>query len=280
MDTSDAGPPAGAVVALKPSEYAKSRLDLPVPLRQRLAETMALDTLRALTAAVPRVVVVSGQPALASRLGRAGITATVLAEPAEPGMNAALAYGADRLRTDGFRTVLACVGDLPALRAASVRRVLQISREAPRAFVADASGLGTTMLVASEVPLMPDFSGPSAARHRASGARPLTEELLGEPLADARRDVDTEADLVSAIALGVGPFTTALVDPATGRLGGYSVVTATEWVDDHAQRLAVTAAGRRVVLPDDVLGETVRSARSGQRLHAVIAADRVLSAWC
>ena len=53
MDTSDAVAPAAAVVALKPSEYAKSRLDLPAPLRQRLAWTMALDTLRALAAACP-----------------------------------------------------------------------------------------------------------------------------------------------------------------------------------------------------------------------------------
>ena len=280
MDTSDAAAPAGAVVALKPSAYAKSRLDLPGPLRQRLAETMALDTLRALAAVVAQVVVVSGQPALASRLGRAGITATVLGEPAQPGMNAALAYGADRLRTDGCRTVLACVGDLPALRAASVGRVLQVSRALSRTFLADASGVGTTMLVAHDAPLLPDFSGRSAARHRAGGARPLTEELVGEPLADARRDVDTHVDLVSAIALGVGPFTAALVDPATGRLGQYSVVTATEWMDDSGQRLVVSGGGRRVVLPNGVLGQAVRSVRSGQRLHAVIAAGRVLSAWC
>ena len=74
MDTSNAVPAAAAVVALKPSEYAKSRLDLPAPLRRRLAETMALDTLRALAAAVSRVVVVSGQPALASRLTPGGDT--------------------------------------------------------------------------------------------------------------------------------------------------------------------------------------------------------------
>jgi 2-phospho-L-lactate/phosphoenolpyruvate guanylyltransferase len=279
MDTSNAVPAAAAVVALKPSEYAKSRLDLPAPLRQHLAETMALDTLRALAAAVSRVVVVSGQPALASRLTRAGIPAAVLPEPAQPGMNAALAYGAERLRTDGFGSVLACVGDLPALRTASVSRVLQASAPVPRAFLADASGTGTTMLVANQAPLLPAFSGRSAARHRAGGALPLTNELLGEPLADARRDVDTEIDLAAATGLGVGPFTGALVDPASGRLGQYQVVTTTDWTDDLGQRMAVTAAGRRVVLPDGVVGGAGRSVRSGQRLHAVTAAGRVLSAW-
>ena len=280
MDTTHAVPPAAAVVALKPSEYAKSRLEVPVPLRRRLAESMALDTLRALAAAVERVVVVSGQPALASRLTRAGIPAHVLAEPGEPGMNAALAYGADRLRADGFATVVACVGDLPALRTTSVARVLQASRSMPRAFLADASGVGTTMLVAHDSPLLPGFSGRSAARHRQGGAVPLTEEQLGEPLADARRDVDTEVDLATAIGLGVGPHTGALVDPASGGLAQYQVVTATDWTDEHGRRLAVTAAGRRVVLPADVVGVAARPLRSCQRLHAVTWGGRVLSAWC
>lgn len=279
MDTTHAVPPTAAVVALKPSEYAKSRLEVPVPLRQRLAESMALDTLRALATAVSRVVVVSGQPALASRLSRAGVSATVLPEPDRPGMNAALAYGADRLRADGFATVLACVGDLPALQATSVARVLQVSRSFPRAFLADASGVGTTMLVAHETGLLPAFSGRSAARHRESGAVPLTEELLGEPAADARRDVDTAVDLVTAIGLGVGPHTAALVDPAQGRLGQYEVVTATDWRDEDGQRLAVTATGRRVALPHRVGGEADRPLRSGQRLHAVTATGRVLSVW-
>ncbi|HLL62933.1 MAG TPA: hypothetical protein VK401_07785, partial [Propionibacteriaceae bacterium] len=79
--------------------------------------------------------------------------------------------------------------------------------------------------------------------------------------------------------LGVGPHTAALVDPAYGRLGEYQVATATDWVDESGQRLAVTAAGRRIVLPDGVIGGLGRSLRSGQRLHAVTAAGRVLSAW-
>lgn len=276
MDTSDAVPPAAAVVALKPSEYAKSRLGLPAPLRRRLAETMALDTLRALAGAVAHVLVVSGQPALASRLARSGIRASVLPDPAEAGMNGALAYGAERLRADGFSTVLACVGDLPALRAASVARVLQASEPFPRAFLSDASGVGTTMLVTHGGPLLPGFTGRSAARHRAGGAVPLTEDRLGEPLADARHDVDTQVDLSTAIGLGVGPHTATLVDPAYGRLGQYDVVTVTDWTDDHGERQAVTGTGRRIALPPAAADRPVRT---GQRLHAVTAGGRVLTAW-
>ncbi len=195
-------------------------------------------------------------------------------------MNAALTFGADRLRADGFGTVLACVGDLPALRADIGRpRTPGISRRFPRAFLADASGVGTTMLMARDAPLAPGFQGRSAARHRAGGAVPLTDEVLGEPLADARRDVDTEVDLVTAIDLGVGPFTAALLDPAPADSATTRSVTATGWTDDHGQPLAVTAAGRRVVLPDGVVAEIRHAVRSGQRLHAVTAGGRVLSAW-
>ena len=269
----------GAVVALKPADHAKSRLGLPAPLRQRLAWTMALDTLQALAGAMSHLVVVSAQPALASGLARAGIRAEVVMEPPRSGMNGALAYGADRLRAAGTATVLACVGDLPALRVASVRRVVEASRTFPRAFLPDSSGVGTTMLVANAGQLDPQFQGRSAARHRVSGAIPLTAELLGEPLADARSDVDTEVDLATVIGLGIGPHTAALIDRHTARLGNYQQITVTGRVDDHGQQLVVTAAGRRLALSPDALGNDLRYARSGQRLHAVTSPDGVLSAW-
>jgi 2-phospho-L-lactate guanylyltransferase len=240
---------------------------------------MALDTLRALAEALPHVVVVSAQPALASGLARAGIRAEVVMEPPQSGMNAALAYGADRLRTAGITTVLACVGDLPALRVASVLRVVDASAGFPRTFLPDSSGVGTTMVVANDRQLDPHFQGRSAARHRASGAVALTEELLGEPLADARHDVDTEVDLVTVIGLGVGPDTTALVDRHTARLGQYQQVTATGLVDGQGRQLAVTAAGRQLPLPRAALADGLRHARSGQRLHAVTSSEGVLSAW-
>jgi 2-phospho-L-lactate guanylyltransferase len=279
MDTLKTDHRAGAVVALKPGEHAKSRLGLPAPLRQRLAWTMALDTLRALAEALPVVVVVSAEPALASRLARSGIRAEVVREPPQPGMNAALAYGAGRLRAAGIATVMACVGDLPALRAASVRRVVEVSRNFSRAFLPDASGVGTTMLIAHAAKLEPHFQGRSAARHRASGAVPLIAELLGGPLGDARHDVDTEVDLATVIGLGLGPHTAALLDQRTARLGRYHQITATSSVDDHGCQVAVTAAGRRIALPQSALADGLRHARSGQRLHAVTSTDQVLSAW-
>ena len=280
MDTPEVDRSAAAVVALKAGEHIKSRLGFPTPLRRRLAWTMAVDTLTSLSIAVSRVVVISNQPALASRLARAGLQVDVQAEPARGGMNASLTHGAEIVQHAGFGVVLACVGDLPALRAESVRQVLRAARAVPRSFVSDASGVGTTMLIASEgAALEPHFQGRSAAAHQAGGAVHLDADRLGGPLADARLDVDSEVDLDTAIGLGLGAATGALVDPQTRRIGRYAVITVTEWRDGEGQPLAVTETGHRVVLPPAALSDGIRSARLGQRLHAVLAADRVLSAW-
>lgn len=297
MEPADAGGPTAAVVALKAGEFAKSRLaPLPDPLRRRLAWTMALDTLQALSAAVDRVLVVSRQPSLASRLQRSGVVVDVLGEVGRAGMNAALSQGDDLLRDHGTAVVLACVGDLPSLRADSVRRILAASRSHFRCFVPDASGVGTTMLLSRDGELDPRFQGRSAAAHHASGATRLEPGPADGSLADARRDVDTEVDLADASHLGLGPATAALLVGGTGRLGTYRTVTATAWTsadapgvdmtsagttgaDDDATGVAVTSTGHRVLLPTAALGDGLRTVHPGQRLHAVLDGERVLSAW-
>src|SRR3954451_8912281 len=93
----------GAVVALKKSTVAKSRLGaLPVPMRRRLAESMAWDTLAVLCRVMDRVLVVSDDPDLPGKLLRLGIGAEVLGEPEPAGMNAALRAGDRMLRDQGF----------------------------------------------------------------------------------------------------------------------------------------------------------------------------------
>jgi 2-phospho-L-lactate/phosphoenolpyruvate guanylyltransferase len=272
-------PAAAAVLALKPTAQAKSRLAVPDPLRRRLAWTMALDTMAALSEALPHVLVVSDQPALEAQLRRAGLAVEVISESGHVGINSALSRGAGTLQAKGFTTILASVGDLPALRPESVLRILEASRSHQRSFVADASGIGTTILVAHNVELTPQFQGRSAAAHHASGAVSLSNEAIGSSVADARRDVDTQADLAVAIGLGVGQATKALVDHRTSRLGRYELITATQSRTAAGDQLAVTASGRRIALPADALGNELRYAKVGQRLHSVEAAGRVLSAW-
>ncbi len=105
--------------------------------------------------------------------------------------------------------------DLPALRPAELGRVLAAARRFPRAFLADAADIGTTFLSAAPgIELRPAFGGASRLRHLSSGA---AEIRLGG-VASVRQDVDTAADLRTALTLGVGPRTAALhrADPPGG----------------------------------------------------------------
>ncbi len=206
MDTLRPDGFAAAVVALKVGAAAKTRLrSLPDDLRRRLAWAMAVDTLHALTTAVDQVLVVGPAGELTDELAPVSGSLEILDEPGS-GLNAALAYGSRRLRQQGAGVVLACVGDLPALRTGSLLRILMASVGLTRSFVADHSGVGTTMLIARDADLRPHFEGGSAAAHESSGARPLgPPRLTGVP--DARQDVDTERDLGAAYRLGLGAAT-------------------------------------------------------------------------
>jgi 2-phospho-L-lactate guanylyltransferase len=84
--------------------------------------------------------------------------------------------------------------------------VLDEAARFPRAFLADAARVGTTLLSAAPgQELRPAFGPGSRARHAASGA----VELLADPVESVRQDVDTGEDLRAALALGAGPRTTA-----------------------------------------------------------------------
>ncbi|MFR9726891.1 2-phospho-L-lactate guanylyltransferase [Streptomyces sp. MS19] len=203
------GPRWSLIVPLKPLRLAKSRLadvagDAVRPL---LALAFAEDTVAAaLTcASVREVLVVTDDPLAGGRLARAG--ARVVPDAPGSGLNAALAYGAATARAARPDAAVAALNaDLPALRGAELLRVLGAASQHARSFLADAAGVGTTLLAAAGgVDLGPAFGGPSRARHRASGAA----ELLLDGVPGARRDVDTGADLRAALALGVGPRTAA-----------------------------------------------------------------------
>lgn len=264
---------SGAVVALKSLYQAKSRLaGIADPLRRRLAWTMAADTLEALVTALDVVVVISDEPSLQGQLGVEGIDVTVVPEASAGGMNAALEHGEQVLRRAGVELVLACVADLPALRRSSVSAVITAAAEHPRSFVADATGIGTTMLLARGVALDPRFQGRSAAAHRASGAFALGEPEIGGA-SDARRDVDTVVDLYAAAVLGLGLRTRLLIDPATARLGTHQVITTAR------PGQVITSSGVRLPLGDAALPSWFAALRPGQRLHAVLGRDQVLAAW-
>ncbi|MFI9205971.1 2-phospho-L-lactate guanylyltransferase [Streptomyces sp. NPDC053048] len=209
------------VVPVKPLAMAKSRLRaesarLPGPA---LALAFALDTVGAALAcpSVGGVAVVTRDRQAGAELAALG--ARVLPEPpGDGGLNAALAHGARAVRAGRPDSPVATLNaDLPALRPAELGRVLDFAAEFPRAFLADAAGIGTTLLAANRgMELAPAFEGASRARHSASGAREIG--LAG--VDSVRRDVDTARDLRAALRLGVGPRTAALAGAVTAVVSG------------------------------------------------------------
>jgi 2-phospho-L-lactate/phosphoenolpyruvate guanylyltransferase len=203
--------PWSVVVPAKRLTVAKTRLTPltggpagpPGTAHTRLVLALLADTVSAAlaSAAVAEVLVVTDDPDAAAVVTSLGARAV----PDEPdrGLNPALAHGA---RATGATAVAALSSDLPALRPEELTAALTAAGTAPRCFVADAQGTGTTLLTAAGVDLAPAFGAGSAARHRDGGAVQLTGSWPG-----LARDVDTAGDLRAAVALGVGRHTAALV---------------------------------------------------------------------
>jgi 2-phospho-L-lactate guanylyltransferase len=197
------------VVPVKVLAHAKSRLaDLAGPARSALALAMAADTVSAAAAcpAVAAVIVVTDDPAAASTLSALG--AVVVADEPAAGLNPALAHGAAvaaaRWPASGTAGLAA---DLPALRSQELDRGLRAAAQFPEAFVADASGTGTTLYTARpDTDFRPRFGPGSAGRYRDGGAA----EIMLADVPSLRSDVDTPADLRHATSLGLGPRTAVL----------------------------------------------------------------------
>jgi 2-phospho-L-lactate guanylyltransferase len=193
------------VVPAKRLASAKTRLR-PLtgggPAHDDLVLALLADTVAAALAcaAVGEVLVVTDEPAARSVVEALG--ARTVADEPDRGLNPALEHGA---RSAGATAVAALSSDLPALRPAELTAALRAAAEFPRAFVADAQGTGTTLLTAAGTALRPHFGTGSAQAHAGDGAVPLVGNWPG-----LVRDVDTDADLRAALALGVGPRTRAL----------------------------------------------------------------------
>ncbi|MDN5748843.1 MAG: 2-phospho-L-lactate guanylyltransferase [Pseudonocardia sp.] len=210
------------IVPVKRLDAAKSRLRgaadrgaCDEAAHARLALALAHDTVAAVRAArhVRRVLVVTSDPVVAAEFAAVGVE--VASDGPLPGLNAAYARGAALLRErDRCAPVAALQADLPALRpseldAAITGACAAFTDNARRAFCVDAGGTGTTLLLAAGgVPLDPRFGIGSALRHARSGAVALPGAWPG-----LRRDVDTSEDLRTAVDLGLGEHTRAVLAP-------------------------------------------------------------------
>jgi 2-phospho-L-lactate guanylyltransferase len=191
------------LVPVKDGRGAKTRLG-PVGEARRAA-LMAAFARDAVTAAASSAMVdvhLVGDPAALRELAD-GLAVPVLPDEGDGNLNQALRRAASRVQRKD-RGVAVMLADLPCLRTADLETALG---QPDRAFVADAAGTGTTLLLAPPgVELDPRFGAGSADRHAASGASPVPGEL-----ASLRLDVDTTDDLEAALRLGVGTNTASLM---------------------------------------------------------------------
>lgn len=139
------------VIPLKPLARAKSRLSDTADdgVRPGLALAFAQDTVAAALAcpAVGDVAVVTDD-ALAGR-ELAALGARIVPDEPQGGLNAALAHAVAVVRSTRPESALAALNaDLPALRPLELARVLDAAAQFPRAFLADAAAIGTTLLAA------------------------------------------------------------------------------------------------------------------------------------
>jgi len=187
------------VVPAKRLAVAKTRLrpltDALPGTRRRAHDDLVLaflaDTVTAALGcpAVGSVLVVTDDPSAAEVVRALG--AGTVPDAPDRGLNPALEHGAELA---GGAAVAALSSDLPALRPAELAAALRAAEAAPRCFVPDAQGTGTTLLTAFGTALRPAFGPGSARAHRDGGAIALQGDWPG-----LVRDVDTESDLRAAI---------------------------------------------------------------------------------
>lgn len=196
----------GVVVPVKPPAQAKSRLSgLGDAVRRELAAAFALDTVAATLAAdgVALVLVVTDDHRLADALR--GLGAVVIPDGVAGDLNASVAQGAAEVRRQlPSVPVAALCADLPALRSAHLDAALDAAPADRMGFVADADGVGTTLVTAPDLTsFRPRFGPGSRDLHLDDGAVEI--EVPGAP--SLRRDVDTPDDLAAALRLGIGART-------------------------------------------------------------------------
>jgi len=199
------------VIPVRPAAIAKSRLAVDSSTaaqarRASLAAALALDTVEAArqSASIGELFVVGALDELID-----GVTIVT-----DPGLGLLVAISEGLARCDTAAPSAVLLGDLPALQPTDLDAALLGASEHHWAFVPDAEGDGTTLVVAQEgLPHSLRFGENSAAQHSLSGYAELDVALSS----GLRRDVDTldQLDELARLdALGVvrlGPRTRALL---------------------------------------------------------------------
>jgi 2-phospho-L-lactate/phosphoenolpyruvate guanylyltransferase len=184
-----------AVVPVKRFDQAKQRLSgvLDSAGRASLAAAMLSDVLEQLseTAALTGVLVVTSDTEATAIAGSFG--AAVLADPADSGVNDAVAYGVSKLGLLGASAAIIAPSDIPFVTSEEISSVLA-ALEQTAVVLAPATCDGGTNILGLSPPdvIAPAFGPDSFARHCAL-ARDLRPAVI--PLEGAGHDIDEPADL-------------------------------------------------------------------------------------
>jgi 2-phospho-L-lactate guanylyltransferase len=192
------------LVPVKATHRGKSRIELPVALRQELAMAMALDTVSA-AARSARVVVVVEDAADAARLG--GVAGVSVHRTGVTGLNECILDAVKYLETGAagpVGKVAVLPGDLPGLRSDELTDALGLCSAYRFSVVADHQGQGTTLLAATEPAALQPLYGPASFRSHLRAGATAIDLPAGSSL---RWDIDTVADLPGT----AGPFTSQVL---------------------------------------------------------------------
>lgn len=194
-----------ALLPVRALSSAKGRLGglLSAAEREALTRAMLADMIAALAAsrAVERTYVVSADRAVLAEAAALG--ADALDEGAPRGLNAAVAYAAERLGRSGVTRLLVIPGDCPLIEPGEIDAVFALDpAEFPVVMVPSSSGAGTNALLLTPPDvLVPRFEGSSLDAHR-KACRSLGLRFRVLPLESFALDVDTPEDLAALAARG------------------------------------------------------------------------------
>jgi 2-phospho-L-lactate guanylyltransferase len=185
-----------AVLPIKSFPRAKSRTELDARARASLAESMAVDVLRALTqaSALDEILVVTREPIAVRAAIAAG--AAVVDDPLETSHSAAALLGIAEARRRGARRVLLVPGDCPLLDAAELDRLLDDAGPGVTV-VPDRHGTGTNALVLDPPDVMAPSFGPGSCERHATLARAAGAEVRVVRVPSLAFDVDTPDDVAA-----------------------------------------------------------------------------------
>lgn len=196
-----------AIIPIRSLTEGKSRLMTDGVRHGALVEAFACDVIEACVScpAIGETIVVSPDPRVHDLAKQRGASAA--AEPDLGGINEAISHTIADHSISAL--AIAILGDTPCLTADVLTAIVDQAASQPVSFVSDASGTGTTIWCARDLPATSHFGEHSRALHKNSGAVELGSGNVSATWARARRDVDTDVDLWDAQRIGVGTFTAA-----------------------------------------------------------------------